>query len=230
MLCSQCSQNLPDGSQFCLKCGQSVLSATNSAALPTASPAPRWQRLILLWLLLLTLLGAMLWAVTSETPAAQEVQEFVRWSHEQTIIDTPVSVNPRSFSSCEFAVPPGALDVSVTGEFSTGPGSPSHGNGSSNDNGKDRDNGIEAFVLTDSAFVVWNSGYATPTLYQSGSITGAIINAPLPAGAGVYRLVFSNKVSPHAKTVHAIVLLRYKGWLPDAVVRLKERFWNWIGL
>ena len=72
MLCSRCSQNLPDGSQFCLKCGQSVLSATNSAALATTSPAPRWQRLILLWLLLLTLLGAMLWAVTSEIPAAVE--------------------------------------------------------------------------------------------------------------------------------------------------------------
>jgi hypothetical protein len=27
-----------------------------------------------------------------------------------------------------------------------------------------------------------------------------------------------------------LVLLRYKSWMPDAVVRLKDRFWNWIGL
>jgi hypothetical protein len=42
-------------------------------------------------------------------PVAQQVQEFVRWSHAQTIVDAPVSVNPRSFSSWQFTVPPGAL-------------------------------------------------------------------------------------------------------------------------
>jgi hypothetical protein len=239
VLCSLCSTNLPDGSQFCLKCGQPVISTANSAALApapasgTARPQPlraRGQRRIVLWLLVLVLLGAVMWAATSESPAAQQVQEFVRWSHAQTIVDAAVSVNPRSFSACEFTVPPGALNVSVTGEFSAAAGSPRNGNGNRNESGKDRDPGIEAYVLTDTAFAVWSSGYSTQTQYESGPVARAIINAPLPAGAAVYHLVFSNKISHRAKTVHATVLLRYKSWLPDAVVRLREQFWNWIGL
>ena len=238
MFCSRCSTNLPDGSQFCLKCGQPVMSAANSAAFPTAPTSvsmrrtplrARQQRRIVVWLFVLVLLGVGLWAATSGGPVAQQVQEFVRWSHAQTILDAPASVTPRSFSSWQFTVPPGALNVSVTGEFSVAVGSPRPGNGSSNDIGKDRDTAIEAYVLTDSAFVDWSSGYSTPTLYQSGPIAGATIDVPLPAGEGAYNLVFSNKISPRAKTVHATVLLRYKSWLPDEVVRLKDRFWNWIG-
>ena len=238
MLCSQCSANLPEGSQFCLKCGQPVTSTADSAAL---APVPasglkrpqalraRGQGRIILWLLVLVLLGAVLWAATSERPAAEQVQEFVGWSHAQTIEDAAVSVNPRSFLSYQFTVPSGALNVSVTGEFSAVAGSPRNGN-SSNESGKDRDTGIEAYVLTDAAFVVWSKGYSAETQYESGPVAGATIDAPLPAGAGVYHLVFSNKISPRAKTVHATVLLRYKSWLPDAVVRLQDRFWNWIGL
>jgi len=239
VLCSRCSTNLPDGSQFCLKCGQPVISTANSAALApvpapgVARPQPlraQRQSRIVLWLLVLVLLGAVLWAAISESPAAQQVQEFVRWSHAQTIVDAAVSVNPRSFSSREFTVPPGALNVSVTGEFSAAASSPRNGNGKGNESGQDRDTGIEAYVLTDAAFAVWSSGYSTQTQYESGPVASATINAPLPAGAGVYHLVFSNKISPRAKTVHATVLLRYKSWLPDAVVRLRNRFWNWIGL
>jgi len=186
------------------------------------------QRRIFPWLLVLFVLGAVLWTTTSESPTAQEVQEFVGWSHAQTIVDAAVSVNPRSFSSCEFTVRPGALKVSVTGDFSVSASSPHNGN--INETGKDRDAGIEVFVLTDAAFAVWSSGYSSPTQYESGAVDKATIDATLPAGAGVYRLVFSNKNSPRARTVHATVLLRYKSWLPDAIVGLKDRFWNWVGL
>lgn len=247
MLCDRCSTNLPDGSQFCLKCGHPVSSPANSKALATAPvllPAtvapvrPPRPRRITLWLLCLVLLGIVLWAANSESPSAQQVQEFVRWSHAQTIVDSSASLNSRGFSSTKFTVPQGALNVSITGEFSATAASPGDSTSKkvekAGDHGKDpdeaRDPGIEASVLTDAAFAVWSSGYSTPTLYESGPIAGAIINAPLPAGAGVYHLVFSNKNSSRAKTVHATVLLRYKSWMPDEVVRLKDRFWNWIGL
>lgn len=276
MLCNQCSTNLPDDSQFCLKCGQKVESAAHSVALATISvraacdqcgatlsptaefcrmcgrpviapangsdlpsvlppgfeplqPLPvRRPHQIVAWVLVLLFLGAVLWAATSETPEAQQVQEFVHWAHTQTVVDAALSVNPGSFSSSEFTVPPGALSVSLAGEFSETPGSPrkrekSHGTG------KDGDTGIEAYVLTDAAFVVWRSGYATQTQYESGPVAGATINARLP-GAGVYHLVFSNKSSPRDKIVHATVQLRYKRWLPDAIVHLKDDFWNWLGL
>jgi hypothetical protein len=181
------------------------------------------------WLLLLALLGAMLWLATSETPSAQQMQEFVRWSHTETIVDTVLSVNPRSFYSCEFTVPRSARSISIAGEFSETPGTVRK-SGKSNESGKDRDTAIEAYVLTDAAFAVWRGGYSTQTQYESGPVASATINAPLPAGPAVYHLVFSNKSSPRAKTVHATVMLRYKSWLPDAVVHMKDQFWSWIGL
>ena len=236
MLCRWCGTNLPDGSQFCLKCGRSVVSAASSESLAIVVAESlefvraRRQRRIVLWLFIMVLLGAVLWTATSESPAAQEVQEFVHWSQAQTIVDAPVAVSPRSFSSHEFTVPPGTLDVTVAGEFTASASSPRHANGSSSGSGKDVDNGIEAYVLTASAFAVWSGGYSTATLYQSGSTASAVIHAPLPPGAGVYDLVFSNRISPYAKTVHASVLLRYKSGWPNSVLRLKERLWNWIGL
>jgi hypothetical protein len=234
--CNRCRTNLPDGSDFCPKCGRRVFSTIDSVALAPApgSKLARAQRLrakqrrrVVPWLLVLVVLGAVVWAATSERPSARQVQELVGWSHAQTIVDAAVAVDPRGFSAFEFTVPPGALDVRVAGDFSAAAASLRNTN--SKETRKDLDTGIEAFVLTDAALVVWRSGYSTQTQYESGPAVSATIDAALPAGAGVYHLVFSNKTSPRAKTVRANVLLRYKSWLPNAVVRLKERFWNWIG-
>jgi len=231
--CVTCGVSLPSGAAFCLKCGKPAPYTRNIEALATvlaeclAFLRARRQLRILLWSFLLVLLVAVLWAATGESPAAREVQEFVHWSQAQTVVDATVSVNPGSFSSHEFTVPPGALDVTVTGEFAASPVTPRHGKG--NENGKDADIGIEAFVLTNPAFAVWSTGYSTATIYQSNSTTGAAIDATLP-GAGVYDLVFSNRSSPYPKTVHATVLLRYKSGWPNAILRLKERLRNLIGL
>jgi len=273
-LCSWCGTNLPDGSQFCLKCGQKARAAASEApsetiatpacstcgaslspaasscrkcgqpVVPTANSAAlantvaetlallraRRRNRILRWLLVPVILAALLWVATSQSPSAQEVQEYMHWSQAQTIVDTQAPLNPRSFWSHEFTVPPGALDVSLSGEFTASDVNPQHANGRNSESGKDHNDGIEAYVLTNSAFAVWSGGYSTDTLYQSGSLAGDVINAPLPAGAGVYELVFSNRSSPNAKTVHATVLLRYKSGWPNAALRLKERLWNWMGL
>jgi len=273
-LCSWCGTNLPDGSQFCLKCGQKARAAASEApsetiatpacstcgaslspaasscrkcgqpVVPTANSAAlantvaetlallraRRRNRILRWLLVPVILAALLWVATSQSPSAQEVQEYMHWSQAQTIVDTQAPLNPRSFWSHEFTVPPGALDVSLSGEFTASDVNPQHANGRNSESGKDHNDGIEAYVLTNSAFAVWSGGYSTDTLYQSGSIAGDVINAPLPPGAGVYELVFSNRSSPNAKTVHATVLLRYKSGWPNAALRLKERLWNWMGL
>jgi hypothetical protein len=220
----------------CLKCGQPATPAASAEALAsavadaTAFLRARRQRRILRWSFVAVLLAALMWVATSRSPAAQQVQEFVHWSQVQTIVDGQAGVNPGSFWSHEFTVPPGALDVSITGEFSASVVSPQRANGKSNQSAKDRDNGIEASVLTNSAFVVWSGGYSSDALYQSGSTAGDLIDAPLPAGAGVYDLVFSNKISQYAKTVHATVVLRYKTGWPNTFLRWKERLWNWMGL
>jgi hypothetical protein len=229
--CVSCGTSLPSAAAFCLKCGKPAPSTGNLEALATVLAEcmvflrARRQRRILLWSFLLVLLGGVLWAATGESTAAREVQEFLHWSQAQTVVDASMSVNPRSFSSHEFTVPPGALDVTVTGEFSASPVGPRHGKGES---AKDADNGIDAFVLTNPAFAVWSTGYSTATIYQSNSTAGDVIEASLP-GAGVYDLVFSNRTSPYPKTVHATVLLRYKSGWPNAILRMKERLWSWFG-
>lgn len=237
VLCTGCGTDLPEGSQFCLNCGRRTISSASALPPPPVpalvTPEPmgaRRQRRIVPWLVLgLVLLGAVLWAGIREIPGAQSLQEFAHWAHTQTVVDSAFSVNPHSFSSYEFTVPEGALSISVSGEFSAAPAGPRKG-ASTKGGAKDSDTDIEAYVLTDAAFAVWKSGYSTETQYESGPVGTATINTPLPDGARAYDLVFSNRNSTRAKTVHATVLLRYKSWLPDAVLRIKDRFWNWIGL
>jgi hypothetical protein len=92
------------------------------------------------------------------------------------------------------------------------------------------DNNIEVYVLTDSAFTVWQNEYATSSLYESGKVDAGNVQADVPAGAGIYYLIFSNKSSPKTpKSIHASILLRYKSWLPDWFRRMKGRFWDWVG-
>jgi hypothetical protein len=234
-LCANCGKRLPPTGAFCLHCGRPVESQANRVSVAinearTFAVRARRQRRVVILLSGLVLLGVALWVAIGRGPAAGEVQEFVRWSQAQTIVDASVPLNPRSFSSHEFTIPPGALDVIVDGEFAASPGSQRHTIGSKNEGGKDPDDRIEVYVLSNSAFAVWSSGYSTDTLYQSGSVAEAAIYAPLPAGGGVYDLVFSNRTSTHAKTVHTTILLRYKSGWPNAVLRLKERLWNWLGL
>ena len=163
--CSKCGTRSPSDISSCPKCGQPVMAKENSAAMASAVAdamallRARRRGRILMWSFVPVLLGALLWVATSQSPAAQEVQEFVHWSQAQTIVDAQAAWNPHSVWSHEFTVPPGALDVSVSGEFTALPNSPRQGNSRGTGSGKDHDSGIEAYVLTNSAFVVWSGGY-----------------------------------------------------------------------
>jgi hypothetical protein len=95
---------------------------------------------------------------------------------------------------------------------------------------EDIDNNLEVYVLTDSAFTVWQNGYATSSLYESGRVREGSVQAEVPAGAGIYYLVFSNKSAPKtSKSVRATVVLRYKSWLPEWFRLMKGRLLDWIG-
>ncbi len=203
------------------------------AALPDARrPQPkRWT----LWFLLAVLLGVVVWAVTSESSGAQAVQEFVGWKHDQTILDTPFSVGPHTFRYYKFALPEGSVNVAMVGQFTASSDTSSGVNRKDKDKDKsrerDEDQDIEVYVLTEPAFTVWQNGYATSSLYESGRVAEGAIQAEIPAGAGIYYLVFSNKfASKTAKSVHAMALLRYKSWLPEWFRRMKGRFFDWVGL
>lgn len=233
--CSKCGATLPDEAQFCLNCGKPV-------ALPAKEPLKIEQPAveivlrrvkgvrILVSVLLVLLLGAIVWAATSDTPFAQGIQEIVGWKHDQTILDTPFSVTPHNFRFYKFDLPEGSMNISIVGQFTSTADKKTAG-AKAKDGADGDDNEIEVYVLNEAAFAVWQNGYATSSVYESGRVSQGSMTAELPGGAGVYYLIFSNKFSArNAKNINATVLLRYKSWLPESFRRMKERFWNWIGL
>ena len=246
--CSKCGASLPDEAQFCLKCGKPVSSPPKSPAVVEPPPAieivrPRPKRRWLLWIVLVILAAGALWTVISDSTAAQEVQEFVGFKQDRTILDSAFTVGPHTFRYYKFALPEGSVNVAVVGQFTAAADSQSTGNRKSqpsdkNDKNNDKNNkaldtdtGIQAYVLTEPAFTVWQNGYATSSLYDSGNVAEGAVQADIPAGAGIYYLVFSNKSAPKtSKAVHATVVLRYKSWLPNWVRRMKGRFLDWVGL
>ncbi len=198
---------------------------------------PRSRRRLVLWILLIVFLGAIAWTAASENPVAQGIQELVGWKHDQTVLDTPFTIGPHAFRYYKFALPEGSLNVAIIGQFTAmGEVQKAAANNKNKDKDKDKDqdpdsNNVEVSVLTDAAFAVWQNGYATSSLYESGRVAQGTLNQELPAGAGIYYLVFSNKFSPKTgKSVQASVLLRYKSWLPESLRRGADRFWNWLGL
>jgi hypothetical protein len=237
--CSKCGASLPDEAQFCLKCGKPVSSPPKSPvvveALPPEIRVPRRPKTILLAIGAGALVAVFLWVGIRDSQSAQQVREFVGWNHDQIILDSSFPVGPHTFRYYKFALPEGSVNVALVGQFTSAADNSTVGSRQPNDRNKGKadtevDNNIEVYVLTDSAFTVWQNGYATSSLYESGKVDAGNVQVDVPAGAGIYYLIFSNKSSPKTpKSIHASILLRYKSWLPDWFRRMKGRFWDWVG-
>ena len=177
-------------------------------------------------MLLALVLVAILWVAASDNPYAQEIQEFVGWKHDEAILDESVSIPPGNFRYYKFALPQASTNVVIVGQFGT-----SSEKGAHTQPVGGSDSGVEVYVLSDSAFAIWQKGYSTGSVYESGRVDSGKIQADLPAGAGVYYLIFSNKFSTKAgKKVEASALLRYKSWLPRWIRGLKNSVSEWLGL
>jgi hypothetical protein len=183
---------------------------------------------------LLAILAALiLWAGLSDSPAAQQVQEFVGWKHDRVILDATFSIGPHTFRYYKFSLPEGSVNVALVGQFTSTADSSKAGNRKEITKGKseDLDHNIEVYVLSEPAFTVWQNGYSTRSVYESGKVAAGTVQADVPAGAGIYYLVFSNKSSPKTpKSIHATVLLRYKSWLPEWFRLMKGRAVDWVSL
>lgn len=222
---------MPDGAQLCPMCGNPVALPAREipvVELPaSAAPRKRPRRRVFLWMFLGVIVATVIWAVVSDDPYAQGVQELVGWKHDEAILENPFSVNAHSFRYYKFALPEGSTNVTIMGQFTVS-AEPFKGKKSP---AKDSENNVEVFVLSEASFAVWQNGYATSSVYESGRVSQATVQTDLPAGAGIYYLIFSNKFDPKSgKNVNATFQLRYKSWLPGWFRNLKNSLWNWLGL
>ena len=163
--------------------------------------------------LLVAVVGAIAWLVRTDNALAAQLKSYLTTEHAETITDGSIAIKPHGFATYRVAVPEGAIDVGLTGEFEA--------------SGR-ADNEVQVLVLTDSEFVVWQSGYATSPFYDSGKVCKADMQASLPSRAGTYYLVLSNKPSRVEKTVHVTAGLRYDTWVPDSLIYVKQKIWGWF--
>jgi hypothetical protein len=188
---------------------------------------------MVLWLLLLVLLGVIVWAVSSDSSGAQQLQESIGLKQDRIILDNTFSVGAHTFRYYKFSLPEGSVNVAIVGQFKSAAETQNANRRMDTTKSGDSatDNDIEVLVLTEPAFTVWQNGYDTGSIYDSGKIVEGKVQSDIPAGAGIYYLVFSNKQSPKTpKTIHASVVLRYKSWLPTWFRSMKGRVWDWLGL
>jgi hypothetical protein len=230
--CSKCGAALPDEAQFCLNCGKPVAVPLKQRVVEESTPTlvhPRRKPRIFLWILLGLLLGLVTWVAISDDPFAQGLQEMIGWKHDQTILESPFTVSAHNFRYYKFTLPEGSVHVSIVGQFASSSADIKIAKPKAK--ALDTDGDIEVYVLSEPAFAVWQNGYATSSVYESGRVSKGDLQAELPAGAGVYYLVFSNKYAPkESKNINATILLRYKSWVPDWFRVMKARLWNWLGL
>ena len=225
LTCHKCNRVISPGAHFCSHCGIAAPSPTiissggAAAAAATAFETAPARRLswspgkVAGWLIALTLAGTIAWLLATNDVLASQLKSFVTTAHAETITDGSIAIKPHGFASYKVMVPEGAIDGGVSGKFEAS---------------SRADNDVQVLLLTESEFAVWQSGYATSPFYDSGKVSKADMQAVLPSRAGDYYLVLSNRPSRVEKTVHVAAGLRYDTWMPDSVVTLKQKIWEWF--
>jgi hypothetical protein len=208
LFCPKCGTETPDDSQFCRKCGQGlgvVASATGTAAAvaPARVPETKPQRKLVrtpfaiagVLLLLFVIYGYNASQRANPNPAATPIERLTKQQHTTTLANPALAVNALNFAYFKLAVPAGATSVLVHGNFTASGG---------------LGNDVEVFLMSESDFVNWQNRHDAKTFYNSGKVTVGTINANLPADAGTYYLVFSNRFGLLAqKTVRVDAALTY---------------------
>jgi predicted nucleic acid-binding Zn ribbon protein len=187
VFCSSCGTEQAEDSRFCRKCGRTLAAGARTKR-------KSYVGRIVIAILALILVVFAIPTVSRLMQASGPVHQLIAQRRTVQLGSTTFAVKNLGYVYTQFAVPPGATNVSVTGRFTASGG---------------LGNDIEAYILTSDGFVNFQNGHQATTYYQSGRVTQGSINANLPAGA-TYYLVFNNNFSLlSAKAVQASVTLNY---------------------
>jgi hypothetical protein len=111
------------------------------------------------------------------------------------IVNGLATVNAQGYEYYSFYAPSGATNVHVQGSFTASGGS---------------GNDIIVYIMDSTSFVNWENGHQVGVYYNSGQMTTAHFDVPLPSDSGSYYLVYSNKFSLFSqKNVNTQVNLIY---------------------
>jgi hypothetical protein len=202
MFCTQCGAELPDGSQFCSKCGQALTAVPKpeTSAFKTGRAAGRrpFFAIVLVGLgIILLLVFARILVHRNSMPLLKRMAtaQVPPQARKEIITNTAFTVKADSYLYYKFTVPPNATNVWVDGNFNARGGS---------------GNDIEAYLYDEDAFVNWQNNRSVRAYYNSGRSTQGKIYAGLPPRAGTYYLVFNNNFSLITpKAVRASATLHY---------------------
>jgi len=183
MHCVHCGNVIPEKHDFCSKCGKQS---------GVAKPAVRTGYVVALLVAFFVGLGTVIHLIRAdhELTAASAPKLYT------ATVDAAFTLPQLHDKAYKFTVPVGARSAMIHGHFSaTG--------GARND--------VEVWVMSDDGYVNWQNGHSTTPIYNSGRVTQATLNVPLPFGPGTYYLVFNNRfslISP--KAVEDNLALQYE--------------------
>jgi len=186
---------------------QAARSSTQSSSSQTGRKRHVWR-----WIFLALLLIAIVWVTLSGNPFAASLREIGGDKPDQFVLQRTFPLAPRGFRYYTFGLPSGSRRVALVGEFAVAP----EANKPPTGGGESTASGVELLVLSETAFAAWQSGGSAASVYDSGRVSHGDVHAELPAGAGVYYAVFSNKFpAAGAINVRASLRLHVSSWLPE---------------
>lgn len=202
MFCPKCGKEIPDDSQFCLKCGHTLTTNTAAPMQPTQKKSG-FSALGIIGAVVVLLAIVVLWtrnrtplipsnspfgaSPTAPAPAPVIVPMSTKLFTGQTII------NAGQYVTKTITVEPGMQGFRVTGSFNASGG---------------LTNDIQAVISDEAEFQNWINGHQAKVFYSSGPITHGTVEVG-PLAPGRYIMGFSNTKGLVGRQVFAEVDARW---------------------
>jgi predicted nucleic acid-binding Zn ribbon protein len=196
VFCPKCGKELPDGSQFCLKCGRPL-----TADIKPEKKRPAVSVLGIVAIILLILLASMLWVwtrsvgprIANRPPTVFNPLAPAPVSKTNKLFTGQIIVKAGGSVINTFTVDPAMQNFHVVGRFNASGG---------------LTNDIQAVLTDEDDFQNWINGHQAKTYYSSGLITTGNLDVGALA-PGRYVMAFSNKAGLVDRQVFAEIEARW---------------------